>query len=140
VQILLRAAIASVGPEALDPEKPGLLVTIRLDGVLATPIDRGALMALMGYANAPDRSPGVDFSPSIRPDFVVVEQAPRSLLADGEPLPRTGQERVMELFRPTRKKLIAGQSRKSNCIAIACCSLASRSSQESPSKRTSAPH
>jgi hypothetical protein len=59
--------------------------------VLAKPIDRGALMALMGYANAPDRSPGVDFSPSIRPDFVVVEQAPRSLLADGELLPAPGR-------------------------------------------------
>jgi hypothetical protein len=49
----LRAAIAAEGPEALHPEQPVLLVTIRLDGVLAKPIemrlldDRGALTALM---------------------------------------------------------------------------------------------
>ena len=48
----LRVAIAANGPEALHPEQPVLLVTIRLDGVLAKPIemrlldDRGALTAL----------------------------------------------------------------------------------------------
>jgi hypothetical protein len=86
----LRAAIATVGPEALDPEQPVLLVTIRLEGVLAKPIemrlldDRGALTALMRYAGAPERSPGVDFSPSAPPDFDVLELALRKLLADRE--------------------------------------------------------
>jgi hypothetical protein len=71
----LRAAIAAEGPEALHPEQPVLLVTIRLDGVLAKPIemrlldDRGALTALMRYHNAPDRTPIVDFSPAIPADF-----------------------------------------------------------------------
>jgi len=49
----LRAAIVTHGPDALDPDQPVLLVTIRLDGVLAKPIemrlldDRGLLSALM---------------------------------------------------------------------------------------------
>jgi hypothetical protein len=67
-----------------------LLVTIRLEGVLAKPIemrlldDRGALTALMRYGIEPDRSPIVDFSPAIPPDFEVLEQTLRELLADRE--------------------------------------------------------
>jgi hypothetical protein len=86
----LRAAIAHHGPDALRPEQPVLLVTIRLDGVLAKPIemrlldDRGALTALMRYHNAPDRAPSVDFSPAIPADFGHLEQALRRLLADRE--------------------------------------------------------
>jgi hypothetical protein len=86
----LRAALASVGPEVLDSEQPVLLVTIRLEGVLAKPIemrlldDRGALTALMRYGIEPDRSPIVDFSPAIPPDFEVLEQTLRELLADRE--------------------------------------------------------
>jgi hypothetical protein len=86
----LRAAIAAEGPEALNADQPVLLVTIRLDGVLAKPIetrlldDRGALSALMRYDNAPDRSSSVDFSPTIPADFAVLEQALRKLLADRE--------------------------------------------------------
>jgi hypothetical protein len=38
----------------------------------------------MRYAGAPERSPGVDFSPSIPPDFQVLELALRKLLADRE--------------------------------------------------------
>jgi hypothetical protein len=85
----LRAAIAAEGPEALHPEQPVLLVTIRLDGVLAKPIemrlldDRGALTTLMRYHNPPDRLPSVDFSSAIPADFDVLEQALRRLLADG---------------------------------------------------------
>jgi hypothetical protein len=87
----LRAAIAHHGPDALIPDQPVLLVTIRLDGVLAKPIemrlldDHGALTALMRYGNAPDRSPSVDFSPAIPPDFNVLEHALRKLLTDREP-------------------------------------------------------
>jgi phage terminase small subunit len=87
----LRAAIATDGPEALNPEQPVLLVTVRLDGVLAKQIemrlldDRGMLSALMRFDNAPDRSPKVDFSPSIPPDFATLEQELRRLLADREP-------------------------------------------------------
>jgi hypothetical protein len=86
----LRAAIASVGPEALDPEQPVLLVTIRLEGVLAKPIemrlldDRGVLTALMRYAGAPELSPGVDFSPAIPTDFAALERALHQLLVDRE--------------------------------------------------------
>jgi hypothetical protein len=86
----LRAAIAAEGPEALRPEQTVLLVTIRLDGVLAKPIemrlldDRGALTALMRYDNAPDRTPSLDFSPAIPADFEFLEQALRRLLADRE--------------------------------------------------------
>jgi hypothetical protein len=86
----LRAAIASDGPQALHSEQPVLLVTIRLDGVLAKPIemrlleDRGALTALMRYDNAPDRTPIVDFSPAIPADFDVLEVELRRLLADRE--------------------------------------------------------
>jgi phage terminase small subunit len=86
----LRAAIAQAGPEALQPNQPVLLVTIRLDGVFAKPIemrlldDRGALTALMRYQNAPDRTPIVDFSPAIPADFDVLELALRRLLAARE--------------------------------------------------------
>jgi phage terminase small subunit len=86
----LRAAIAQAGPEALQPDQPVLLVTIRLDGVFAKPIemrlldDRGALTALMRYQNAPDRTPIVDFSPAIPADFDVLELALRRLLAARE--------------------------------------------------------
>jgi hypothetical protein len=86
----LRAAIAANGPDALDPDQPVLLVTIRLDGVLARPIEmrlldaRGVLAALMRYGNATDRLPKMDFSPSIPPDFSELEQALRRLLADRE--------------------------------------------------------
>jgi hypothetical protein len=89
----LRAAIAANGPDALNPDQPVLLVTIRLDGVLAKPIemrlldDRGALAALMRYGNALDRSAKIDFSPAIPPDFEVLEQTLRELLADREPQP-----------------------------------------------------
>jgi hypothetical protein len=75
-----------------------LLVTIRLDGVPAKPIemrlldDRGALTTLMRYSSAPDRSPGVDFSPSIPPDFDVLELAARGPRTP----PHTGQERVRD--------------------------------------------
>jgi hypothetical protein len=86
----LRAAIAAEGPEALRSGQPVLLVAIRLDGVLAKPIemrlldDRGALTALMRYHDAPDRSLSVDFSPAIPADFGHLEQALRRLLADRE--------------------------------------------------------
>ena len=86
----LRAAIAQAGPDALQPDQPVLLVTIRLDGVFAKPIemrlldDRGALTALMRYQNAPDRTPIVDFSPAIPADFDVLELALRRLLAARE--------------------------------------------------------
>jgi len=86
----LRVAIAANGPEALHPEQPVLLVTIRLDGVFAKPIemrlldDRGALTALMRYDNAADRTPSVDFSPAIPADFNVLELALRRLLSDRE--------------------------------------------------------
>jgi hypothetical protein len=86
----LRAAIAANGPDALNPDQPVLRVTIRLDGVLAKPIemrlldDRGVLTALMRYSNATDRSPKMDFSPAIPPDFSELEQALRRLLADRE--------------------------------------------------------
>jgi phage terminase small subunit len=86
----LRAAIAQAGPEALQPDQPVLLVTIRLDGVFAKPIemrlldDRGALTALMRCDNAADRKPSVDFSPAIPADFGNLEQALRRLLADRE--------------------------------------------------------
>jgi hypothetical protein len=88
----LRAVIASEGPEALHPGQPVLLVTVRLDGALAKPIemrlldDRGVLTALMRYGNAPDRAPEIDFSPAIPADFDILEQALRELLADREPL------------------------------------------------------
>jgi hypothetical protein len=88
----LRAAIAADGPDALDPDQPVLLVTIRLDGVQAKPIemrlldDRGVLTALMRYGNAADRSPKLDFSPAIPADFDMLELALRKLLADREPL------------------------------------------------------
>jgi hypothetical protein len=86
----LRAAIAAEGPEALHPEQPVLLITIRLDGMLAKPIemrlldDRGALTALMRYSNAPDRPPIVDLSPAVPADFNVLELALRRLLANRE--------------------------------------------------------
>jgi hypothetical protein len=86
----LRAAIAEHGQGALNPDQPVLIVTIRLDGVLAKPIemrlldDRGALTALMRYGNAPDQSPILDFSPAIPADFDVLEQALRKLLANRE--------------------------------------------------------
>jgi phage terminase small subunit len=88
--IPLRATIAAEGPKALHPEQPVLLVTIRLDGVLAKPIemrlldDRGAMTALMRYDNGPDRSPSVDFSPAIPADFNVLELVLRRLLSDRE--------------------------------------------------------
>jgi hypothetical protein len=91
--IPLRAAIAVSGPEALNPDQPVLLVTIRLDGVLAKPIemrlldDRGALSALMRYGNDPDRLPKIDFSPAIPPEFGTLEHSLRELLADREPQP-----------------------------------------------------
>jgi hypothetical protein len=84
----LRVAIAAEGPEALNGDQPVLLVNIRLDGVLAKPIemrlldDRGALTALMRYGNAPERSANVDFSPANSTDFIALEQALRKLLAD----------------------------------------------------------
>jgi signal transduction histidine kinase len=86
----LRAAIATDGPEALNPDQPVLLVTVRLDGVLAKHIemrlldDRGVLSALMRYENAPDRPAQMDLSPAIPPDFGDLEQALRKLLADRE--------------------------------------------------------
>jgi hypothetical protein len=43
------------------------------------------LSGLMRFDNAADRSPKVDFSPSIPPDFATLEQRLRSLLADREP-------------------------------------------------------
>jgi phage terminase small subunit len=101
----LRAAIAAEGPDALHPEQPVLLVTIRLEGVLAKPIemrlldDRGLLTALMRYDHAPDRSPKADLSPAIPSDFDVLEHALRKLLADRELHPsqadhhRSNQER-----------------------------------------------
>jgi phage terminase small subunit len=87
----LRAAIAANGPDALNADQPPLLVTVRLDGVVAKPIemrlldDRGVLTALMRYDIAPDRSLKLDFSPAIPPDFEVLEYALRKLLADREP-------------------------------------------------------
>jgi hypothetical protein len=87
----LRAAIAANGPEALKADQPVLMVTVRLDGVLAKPIemrlldDRGALTALMRYGNAPDQSSKMDFSPAIPPDFNTLEQSLRALLADRQP-------------------------------------------------------
>jgi phage terminase small subunit len=86
----LRAALAAGGPEAVDPKQPVLLVTVRLDGVLAKHIemrlldDRGVLTALMRYDNAPDRIPKLDFSPAVPADSDVLEQALRKLLADRE--------------------------------------------------------
>jgi hypothetical protein len=86
----LRAAIAADGPEALHHEQPVLLVTIRLDGVLAKPIemrlldDRGALTALMRFDNAPGRPLSVDFTPAMPADFEFLEHALRELLADRE--------------------------------------------------------
>jgi hypothetical protein len=93
----LRAAIAANGPEALNPDQPVLLVTIRLDGVLTKPIemrlldDRNALTALMCFGTEPDRSPIVDFSPAIPPDFDVLELTLRRLLADRESRPVANQ-------------------------------------------------
>ena len=93
----LRAEIAANGSDALRPGQPVLLVTIRLDGVLAKPIemrlldDRGALTALMRFGNEPDRSPTVDFSSAIPPDFDVLEQTLRRLLADRKPRPVSNQ-------------------------------------------------
>jgi hypothetical protein len=87
----LRAAIAVNGPDALSHNQPVLLVTIRLDGVLAKPIemrlldDRGVLTNLMRYDNEPERTPAVDFSPAIPADFNALELALRNLLADREP-------------------------------------------------------
>ena len=89
----VRAAIAAHGPEALDPDQPVLLVTIRLDGVIAKPIemrlldDRGLLASLMRYDSAPDRLSKTDLSPAIPPDCDVLEQALRKLLADRELYP-----------------------------------------------------
>jgi hypothetical protein len=86
----VRKVIAANGPNALNPHQPVLLVTIRMDGVLAKPIemrlldDRGALTALMRYDAAPDRIPIVDFSPAIPADFAALEQALHRLLADRE--------------------------------------------------------
>ena len=91
--IPLRAAIAANGPEVLDPDQSVLLVTIRLDGVLAKPIemrlldDRGALAALMRHGDASDRSSKIDFSPAVPPDFGSLERSLRELLADREPQP-----------------------------------------------------
>jgi hypothetical protein len=93
----LRAAIAANGPDALNPDQPVLLVTIRLDGILAKPIemrlldDRGALTALMRYGGATDRSPKIDFGPATPPDFEVLEQTLRGLLADRESQPMAKQ-------------------------------------------------
>jgi hypothetical protein len=88
----VRAAIAQHGSDALNADQPVLLVSIRLDGVLAKPIemrlldDRGALAALMRFGKEPDRPPIVDFSPAIPPDFVALEQVLDKLLADrGQP-------------------------------------------------------
>jgi hypothetical protein len=89
----LRAAIAAEGQAAVGSEQPVLLVTIRLDAVLAKPIemrlldDRGALTALMRYGNAPDHSPHVDFTPAIPRDFVSLELALHKLLANRDPHP-----------------------------------------------------
>ena len=95
----LRAAIATHGPDALNPDQPVLLVTIRLDGIIAKPIemrlldDRGLLSALMRYDNAGPRSAAMDFSPAIPADYGVVEQVLRNLLADRERYPsRTNQQ------------------------------------------------
>jgi phage terminase small subunit len=86
----LRAAIAAGGPETVDPEQPVLLVSVRLDGVLAKHLemrlldDRGVLTALMRYDNAPDRPASMDFSPAVPADFDVLELTLRRLLADRE--------------------------------------------------------
>jgi hypothetical protein len=103
----LRAAIAANGPEALRPEQPVLLVTIRLDGVFAKPIemrlmdDRGALTALMRYHNTPDRTRIVDFSPAIPADFADLDQALRKLLADRElHSPRNNSRHHFQEARP----------------------------------------
>lgn len=86
----LRAAIAANGADALDPNQPVLMVNIRLDGVLAKPIemrlldDRGAITALMRYDQAPERSPVVDFSPTMPADFERLERALRKLLEERE--------------------------------------------------------
>jgi hypothetical protein len=86
----LRAAIAASGPDALQAGQPVLLVTVRLDGVLAKPIemrlldDRGLLTALMRYDGAPDRSQKMDFSSAVPANFDVLERELRKLLADRE--------------------------------------------------------
>jgi hypothetical protein len=67
-----------------------LLVSVRLDGVLAKHIemrlfdDRGVLSALMRFDSAPDRSPKLEVSPAVPADFSELEQALRKLLAGGE--------------------------------------------------------
>jgi hypothetical protein len=88
----LRAAIAQAGSAALRGTiPPVLLVDIRLEGVLAKHIEMrlldelGALSALLRYDNAQDRPAMIDFSPSVPPDFSVLENALRGLLADREP-------------------------------------------------------
>src|ERR1700733_15289666 len=89
----VRAGIAANGPDAFKPDQPVLLVTIRLDGVLAKPIemrlldDRGELTALMRYGDATDRSPKIDFGPPPPPDFGVLEQRRRGLPAARESQP-----------------------------------------------------
>lgn len=86
----LRAAIAEVGPDALEPGQSVLLVDIRLEGVLAKHIelrlldDRGVMSALLRYDNAPDRPARMDFKLANPPDFSNLESALRALLADRE--------------------------------------------------------
>jgi phage terminase small subunit len=111
----LRATIAAEGPEALHPEQPVLLVTIRLDGVLAKPIemrlldDRGALTALMRYENALGRPLSVDFSPAIPADFAFLERALRELLAERElHSSRNNSHHHVQQARPV--DVIGGQS------------------------------
>jgi hypothetical protein len=88
----LRAAIAQAGSAALGGTiPPVLLVDVRLEGVLAKHIEmrlldeRGAISALLRYDNAPDRPAKMDFSPAIPPDFSLLENALRGLLANREP-------------------------------------------------------
>jgi hypothetical protein len=89
----LRAAIAASGTDALMAGQPVLLVNIRLDGVLAKPIemrlldDRGALTALMRYDRAPERSPVVDFGPAASTDCEMLERALRKILEERVPDP-----------------------------------------------------
>jgi hypothetical protein len=84
----LRAAIAEVGPDAVDPDQSVLLVDIRLEGVLHIELrllnDRGVMSALLRYDNAPDRPARMDFKLANPPDFSNLETALRALLADRE--------------------------------------------------------
>jgi len=119
----LRSAITHHGPDAVNPDQPVLLVTIRLDGVLAKPIemrlldDRGALTSLMRYDNPPDGSPSVDFSPAIPADFSALENALRELLAGRELNVHSNPKEIKDDERPATRRRLDRSPARADCLS-----------------------